>query len=120
MIESEPKQPRACPRFSLDHPVRLRACPLPLLPGANSQSRAVEGRIQNISSGGLCVLTRQPLTVSEILWGEIALPGTHASVPTLLQVRWRRRNAHGSGHCAGLRFVLQDGISYSLRTPANA
>jgi len=66
----------------------------------------------------MCVLTGQPPKVAELLWGEIALPGTHAGIPTLLQVRWLHKNSHGSRHRVGFRFVLQGGIPDFLSAPS--
>jgi len=113
-------QPRAYERFPLETPVQLRACPLPLIARANRQSRCIEAQIQNISSGGMCVLTLHALEVSELLLAEIAVPSTRAGIPTLLQVRWLEKSSNRSPHRAGLGFVLQGGIPDFLRVPAPA
>jgi hypothetical protein len=112
------KQPRAASRFRLHKPVRLYGCSLPLVAGPSGTSRVVDGRVQNISSGGLCLLAQKRLKLSELLVGEIAVPGTRASIPTLLQVRWLRKNSFGPGYHAGLRFVLQGSITQALQTSA--
>jgi len=80
---------------------------LPLVAGLTSESRVIDGYIQNISCTGLCLLARQRLKISELLVGEIGFPGTRASVPTLLQVRWFRKNSSGTRCHAGLHFVVQ-------------
>ncbi len=117
MNELETKPVRTAPRFRLQNPVRLHACALPLVVGLTGKSRVVDGHVQNFSSGGLCVLARKRLKVSELLWGEIAVPGTRASIPTLLQVRWLHKNPVGPRYRAGLRFVLQASIAAALQTP---
>ena len=75
--------------------------------GPTGTSRIVDGHVQNISSGGLCLLAQKRLKVSELLVGEIAVPGTRASIPTLLQVRWLSKNSFGPRYRAGLHFMLQ-------------
>jgi hypothetical protein len=107
---------RAAPRFRLENPVRLYGCTLPLIVRPTGTSRIVDGHVQNISSGGVCLLAQKRLKVSELLVGEIAVPGTRASIPTLLQVRWLRKNSFGPRYRAGLHFVLQAGITQALRT----
>jgi len=97
----------------------MYACTLPLVAGPASESRVIDGHIQNISCTGLCLLARQRLKISELLVGEIGFPGTRASVPTLLQVRWLRKNSFGARYRAGLRFVVQAGIVAALRAGQN-
>ena len=116
MNKPDPQPVRAAPRFRLQNPVRLHGCTLPLVGGPTGTSRVVDGHVQNISSGGLCLLARRRLNVSELLLGEIAVPGTRASIPTLLQVRWLHKNSFGPRYRAGLHFVLQAGITQALRT----
>jgi hypothetical protein len=110
------KELRTAPRFSLQDPVRLFGSTLPLLAAPAGLSRIVDGHVQNISSGGLCLLAQKRLKVSELLVGEIAVPGTRASIPTLLQVRWLHKNSFGPRYRAGLHFVLQAGITQALKT----
>ncbi len=112
------KERRAEPRFELQDSVSLHGWNLPLIAQPTAKSRVVEGRVQNVSSGGLCLLAQAPLRVSEMLVGEIAVPGTQASIPTLLQVRWLRKNPRGANFTAGLHYVLQSGLGESLQTPA--
>jgi hypothetical protein len=90
---------------------------LPLVAGLPSESRVIDGHIQNISCTGLCLLARQRLKISELLVGEIGFPGTRASVPTLLQVRWFRKNSSGTRCRAGLHFVVHAGINCFITTP---
>ena len=117
MNKPETKQLRAAPRFRLQNPIRLHACTLPLVVGPTGKSRVVDGHVQNISSGGLCLLARKRLKVSELLVGEIAVPGTRASIPTLLQVRWLRKDSVGPRYRAGLHFVLQASIAPAVQAP---
>jgi len=108
---------RTAPRFHLQDPVRLHGSILPVIAGAAGKSQVVDGHVQNISSGGLCLLVQKRLKVSELLVGEIAVPGTRASIPTLLQVRWQSKNSFGPRYRAGLYYVLQAGMIQALQTP---
>ena len=116
MNKPDTRQLRAAPRFRLQNPVRLYGCTLPLIVRPTGTSRIVDGHVQNISSGGLCLMARQRLKVSELLVGEIAVPGTRANIPTLLQVRWLHKNSAGPRYRAGLHFVLQGGLTQALQT----
>jgi hypothetical protein len=116
MNKPNTKQLRAAPRFRLQNPVRLYGSTLPLVVGPTGTSRIVDGHVQNISSGGLCLLAQKRLRVSELLMGEIAVPGTRACIPTLLQVRWLHKNSVGPRYRVGLHFVLQAGLTQALRT----
>ncbi|MGO8788972.1 MAG: PilZ domain-containing protein [Terriglobia bacterium] len=116
MNKTAAKELRAVPRFALENPIRLYGSTLPLVVGTTGSARVVDGHVQNISSGGLCLLAQKRLKVSELLVGEIAVPGTRASIPTLLQVRWQRKNSSGSRYLVGLHFVLQGGITEALQT----
>ncbi len=111
------KERRAEPRFNLQDSVRLQGWNLPLIAKPNVKSR-VEGKVENVSSGGLCLVATSPLKISEMLVGEIAVPGTQATIPTLLQVRWLEKGSRGSQYRAGLNYVLQSGVSEALKTPA--
>jgi hypothetical protein len=117
---NKPEKLRAAPRFHLQNPIRLHGCTLPFVAGPAGASRVIDGHIQDISSGGLCLLARKRLKVSELLVGEIAIPGTRARVPTILQVRWLRKNSFGPRYRAGLHFVLQGGITQALQTSARS
>ena len=110
------KEHRHALRYQPQNPIRLSGCTLPLIAAPAAASRTVEGHVQNISSGGLCLLAQKSLKVSELLVGEIMVPGTEASIPTLLQVRWLRKNSFGPRYRAGLHYVLQGGLTDALHT----
>jgi hypothetical protein len=114
------KELRNAPRYQLENPIRLSGCTLPLIAAPAAASRAVEGHVQNISSSGLCLLAQKSLKVSELLVGEIVVPGTQASIPTLLQVRWLQKNSFGPRYRAGLHYVLQGGLTDALHTSTKA
>jgi hypothetical protein len=106
---------RTAQRFHLQDPIRLRGSTLPVIVGATGKSHVVDGHVQNISSGGLCLLVQKSLKISELLVGEIAVPGTRASIPTLLQVKWLSKNSFGPRYRAGLHYVLEAGMIQALQ-----
>ena len=116
MKKSDTQQRRATRRFSLPNPIHLSGRTLPLVVGPTRASRGVSGSVRNISSSGLCLLGQKRLKISELLVVRITVPGTRASIPTLLQVRWLRKNSVGPRYMAGLQFVLQGRISEALQT----
>jgi hypothetical protein len=116
MKKPDTEELRTAQRFHLQDPVRLCGSTLPVIVGAIGKLRVVDGHVQNISSGGLCLLVQKRLKVSELLVGEIAVPGTRASIPTLLQVRWLSKNSFGPRYRAGLYYVLQAGMIQALQT----
>src|SRR6266853_4184982 len=77
---------RRYPRFPITGELKVSRLGLFRVQGQPEQ--VVEGEIQNISSGGLCVLTSQPLTVSDVFRGEIGLAPIPITIPVLSDVRW--------------------------------
>jgi PilZ domain len=71
-------------------------------PGA----RPILGRIHDIGAGGLCLLSKQMVTVPQLLRCDILLPGVPASVPTLVRVRWCVKDPRRAGYKAGAEFLL--------------
>ena len=67
---------------------------------------AIRGRIQNISHGGLCLLSNRSIPVSSLLHCEIVVSGTRVAIPTLMQVRWTERNPTSGRTKIGLQFLL--------------
>jgi hypothetical protein len=67
---------------------------------------AIRGHVQNISQGGVCLLSKRSLPPSSVVRGEIVVPGTRAAVPTFLQVRWAQQNSAHGEFKIGLQFLL--------------
>ena len=63
-------------------------------------------QLQNISGGGVCLLSDQAFEASQILRCEILLPELPVRVPTLLQVRWINRPRGTRAYRVGLQFVF--------------
>jgi hypothetical protein len=93
------------PRFRRGLALRWR--PLPSLGVPRGEAKAaVRGRIENISQGGLCLLSKRSIPESSLVRCEIAVPGTRAAIPTLTQVRWTERASTNHGYKIGLQFLL--------------
>jgi hypothetical protein len=70
------------------------------------RGRAILGRIENISQGGVAVVSSVSMPISSLVRCEIRGPDVGIAIPTLLQVRWSRKRASGTEYEVGLRFVL--------------
>ena len=89
-------------------PQALEVCArgLPPVQASYSAPKEVRGRIQNVSQGGVCIMSPHPLAVSTFVFCEIAVPDIPVSIPTLMQVRWTaKRGRDGQHYINGLRFV---------------
>lgn len=67
---------------------------------------AIRGGVENISAGGLCLLTDRFLAVAEPVRAELLFPEIPVAVPTLVQVRWIRKTPEGQNYLAGLQFLI--------------
>ena len=77
------------------------------LKSAEKPKPAVLGRIQNMSKGGICFLSQQPVSRASLLRCEIGMEDAPTSVPTLLLVRWtKKQNLETNSYLSGLQFLL--------------
>src|SRR6266853_1492973 len=92
------------PRYSLTCEVEA----IPSVSGdARKISRAVQGRVINISAGGAYLLSERPLERLSVLTCRFHFPGVPVSVPILVQVRWTELLDPGNGAFrVGLKFLL--------------
>ena len=104
MKQRRGRERRHHPRSMLTCDLRGRELSPLVFPKA--RKRVIQGRIQNISGGGLSLLTNRLMTVSNLLQCEIIFPKTPAAIPTLTQVRWIQKNAKGFRYRVGLQFLL--------------
>ena len=89
------------------HSAELRAKKLVSLGTPRGKAWAViRGRIQNISEGGVCLLSKGSIPEPALVRCEIAVPGTRAVIPTVMQVRWNRRTSLTDGYKIGLQFIV--------------
>lgn len=97
------RERRRFARYSLVS--KLKGRDLLFRPSKEGQ-RVVQGRIRNISAGGLCLLTNRPAKESHVLRCELPLPGIPVSIPTLMQVRWTRQAPGKLRYLIGLQFLV--------------
>jgi hypothetical protein len=66
-----------------------------------------EGRIHNLSNGGLCILSSSPLQADTFVCCSLAVPDTPVLIPTLMQVRWTvKQGQKPPTYISGLKFVV--------------
>ncbi len=66
----------------------------------------LKSHIQDVSDGGVCLLTREPLEAAQIVKLNLPFPHVDVSTPTLAEVRWVKRLPSKKGYQAGLRFLF--------------
>jgi hypothetical protein len=78
------------------------------------QPEEVAGNTHNLSEGGLCISTDQALKESQIIRIRLPIANGCATMPTLAEVRWVKRQqvrassarSGGNRYTAGLRFLF--------------
>jgi len=58
-----------------------------------SRHEEAAGSTQNVSEGGLCLMTKQALEESQIVKIKLPIPNVVATTPTLAEVRWVKRDS---------------------------
>src|SRR5687768_15780917 len=92
-------------RFEVDAEISIHA--FPEFDSAHGGEQAMQGRIVDISEGGLCLLTRIPLKVSSPVRCNSPLSSkVPIAVPSLLQVRWAYKGPESLEYRSGLQFLL--------------
>jgi hypothetical protein len=77
--------------------------------GSSQRQKAVALRcsIQNISEGGVCLITSRPIEESSVLRCEIIIGDVPLRISTLMQVRWtRKQEMDPEAYISGLDFLL--------------
>jgi len=74
---------------------------------AKGPGKPILGRAQNVSKGGLCLLSQRPVSQSSLLRCEMRAADVPVPIPTLLLVRWTKKpNVRGKNYLSGLQFLL--------------
>ena len=70
--------------------------------------RLLQGRVTNLSRGGMCILTNEPIALSGVVLCELSFPKLPVPIPALLNVRWSEKytGIDGENHLAGLQFLF--------------
>lgn len=66
----------------------------------------IDSQIKNVSEGGVCLMTTEPLEASQVIKISLPLPHVKITTPTLAEVRWVKKEAGKDHYQAGLRFLL--------------
>ena len=66
----------------------------------------VRGQIENISRGGVCLLSSGPIPESSLVRCEIEVSQTGVAIPSLMQVRWAEKVSTNGEYRIGLQFLL--------------
>lgn len=71
------------------------------------KDNAIVGRVQNVSKGGLCLISPRPMAGLSVVRCEICVSEIPVSIPTLMLVRWtRKQNLQAEIYLTGLQFLL--------------
>ncbi|MBT9329587.1 PilZ domain-containing protein [Paracidobacterium acidisoli] len=97
---------RQAARFPQSLEIKIQ--PLPQLGSSRTlRAGAITGRIQNVSEGGICLITSRPIEKFSLLRCEIAIGDVPLHISTLMQVRWtRKQNMQPESYLSGLEFLL--------------
>jgi len=79
-----------------------------LLPAGTTTGAPKEfnGRIQNLSNGGACILSSVPLPPSGFVCCNFPVLDAPVSVPALMQVRWTaKRGPKSPNYMSGFQFI---------------
>jgi hypothetical protein len=92
-------------RFPQVFDVRARCLLSFQIPG--EQPREFEGRIQNLSNGGACILSSCSLQPNVFVCCNFPVVDSSVSVPALMQVRWTaKRGQKSPNYVSGFQFVV--------------
>ena len=65
-----------------------------------------QGQLQNLSGGGLCLLTEQRLAPKQLLTIRVPTSYPKTSIPTLAYTQWTRSVRGTARYAAGLSFLV--------------
>ena len=64
------------------------------------------GQLQDVSNGGICLITKQRLAPNQLLSLTVPLSYPDPAIPTLAYVRWTRPLRGQARYTAGLSFLI--------------
>jgi hypothetical protein len=65
-----------------------------------------QGQLQNMSGGGLCLMTEERLAPKQLLSVSVPLQSQDLAIPTLAYVQWTRPVRGTGRYAAGLSFLI--------------
>ena len=105
MKRAEEPDRRRYPRFPHVLDVQAQECPPVDYSGLSKPP--IPARVQNVSKGGVCLLSQTKIPRSSLLRCEIAIAEVPVTVPTLVRVRWtRKQDIEVESYLCGLQFFL--------------
>ena len=73
----------------------------------SSVPKEFDGRLHNLSNGGVCILSSCPLQAAMFVCCNFPVFDSPVSIPTLMQVRWSiKRGNKSPNYIIGLQFVV--------------
>lgn len=67
---------------------------------------SVRGRLKDLSKGGVCLISNQPLKASHLVHCDLLFENLPVAIPTLMLVRWTEKHADRQEYANGLQFVF--------------
>ena len=73
----------------------------------SSVPKEFDGRLHNLSNGGVCILSSCPLQAAMFVYCNFPVFDSPVSIPALMQVRWTsKRGQRSPSYVSGLQFVV--------------
>ena len=86
--------------------IRLHISTLSRLAVLEEPTISLQGVTENVSAGGVCLLTDRALPLNSVVRCELAVSETPMSIPTLMQVRWLQSLEAAGKYKVGMQFLL--------------
>jgi hypothetical protein len=103
--QTSDRERRRHPRFP--QTLEVEACNVPPLTSKEQSKLLLLGRAQNVSRGGFCLLTHQPVDRSSLMLCHVGVSEGIPTIPTLVLVRWtKKQNVQDESYLSGLQFVF--------------
>jgi Tfp pilus assembly protein PilZ len=94
---------RHYPRYPLE--TELTGRELSLFGVTEDTKQPIRAHVEDISEGGLCVLTSKPLKLANPVQCKIPLAKIPVAVPVIMRVQWSHPVSTGSSYRNGLQFL---------------
>jgi PilZ domain len=102
---SSERERRRYPRFP--QILEIQASSVPPLKQKERARSTLSGRAQNVSKGGFCLLTSQPIDRASLMVCHIGVSDGTTAIPTLVQVRWtKKQDIQDESYLSGVQFMF--------------
>jgi hypothetical protein len=72
----------------------------------NGQGAGKEAHTQNLSNGGICLVTQEPLKPLEVIQVKLSFSQFNITIPTIAEVVWASGRSGNGLYRIGLRYLL--------------